>query len=178
MLFDRQPVLRGELIELRPLRPDDFDALFAAASDPLIWEQHPEPTRYQEATFRGFFATAMESGGAFAAIDRATGQIIGSSRYSGYDPDRRVVEIGWSFLTRAYWGGRYNREMKRLMVAHAFQAVDRVLFVIGPENWRSRKAVEKLGARVSGGGLDERREARVIYELTPAQARASGFLAG
>lgn len=136
-VFDRQPTLRGEFLELRPLRPDDFEALFRVASDPLIWEQHPERTRYQEATFRTFFQDALSSGGALIAIDRATGEIIGSSRYHGYDPARRVVEIGWTFLARAYWGGRYNGEMKRLMLEHAFPWVTRVIFVIGPENRRS-----------------------------------------
>jgi tRNA-Thr(GGU) m(6)t(6)A37 methyltransferase TsaA len=166
--LDRQPVLRGDLLELRPLRGDDFDALFEVASDPLIWEQHPEPTRYQESVFRDFFAEAMKSGGALVAIDRATGAIIGSSRYHGYDPERRVVEIGWTFLARAYWGGRYNGEMKRLMLEHAFPFVDRVIFVIGPENRRSQRAVEKIGGVHAGGMMDLQGRARVVYELTPA----------
>ena len=174
--LDLQPVLRGELVELRPLRADDFDALFAVASDPLVWVQHPEPTRCEEPTFRRFFADAMASGGALLALDRATGQVIGSSRYYGYDSDRRVVEIGWTFLGREYWGGRYNREMKRLMVAHAFQAVDRVIFIIGPENRRSRKAVEKIGGTLAAAETVRGQE-RVVYELTLAQAQASGLLA-
>jgi RimJ/RimL family protein N-acetyltransferase len=175
MPLDRQPVLRGELVELRPLRADDFDALFAVASDPLIWAQHPEPTRCEEPTFRVFFADAMASGGGLLALDRATGQVIGSSRYHGYDPARRVVEIGWSFLARAYWGGRYNGEMKRLMLEHAFRSVDRVIFVIGPENRRSRKAVEKLGGTLAATETVRGQE-RVVYELTRAQAQASGLL--
>ena len=117
--MDKQPVLKGELLELRPLRPEDFDALFAVASDPLIWEQHPEWNRYQEPVFREFFRVAIESGGALVAIDRATGVVIGSSRFHGFDPATGEVEVGWSFLARAYWGGRYNGEMKRLMLEHA-----------------------------------------------------------
>ena len=120
MSFDSQPLLRGELLELRPLRVADFEALFAVAADPLIWEQHPEPLRYQEATFRAFFDEALASGGALVAVDRGSGRVIGSSRYHGYDAERGVVEIGWTFLARAYWGGRYNGEMKRLMLEHAF----------------------------------------------------------
>jgi N-acetyltransferase len=119
--FDRQPVLIGELLALRPLRPDDFDALFRVAADPLIWEQHPEHNRYQEPTFRAFFEEALSSGGALVAVDQTNGEIIGSSRYHGYDENRSVIEIGWSFLARAYWGGRYNGEMKRLMLKHAFK---------------------------------------------------------
>ena len=104
--FDPQPTLRGDLLELRPLRADDFDALFAVAADPLIWEQHPDSDRCQEPVFRAFFAEALASGGALVAIDRADGRVIGSSRFHGYDPAAGVVEIGWTFLARAFWGGR------------------------------------------------------------------------
>ena len=136
----------GELLELRPLRPDDWDALFAVASDPKIWEQHPASDRYTEPVFRQFFREAMESGGAFVILDRATGEIIGSSRYFGYVPEKREIEIGWTFLARSCWGGKYNGELKRLMLDHAFQFVDRVLFFVGPNNLRSQKALEKIGA--------------------------------
>jgi len=165
--FNRQPILRGELLELRPLRADDFEALFRVAADPLIWEQHPDRDRYQETTFRVFFADALASGGALVALDRADGQIIGSSRYHGYDPEHSVIEIGWSFLARAYWGGRYNGEMKRLMLEHAFKTVRRVIFIIGPDNRRSRRAVEKIGAVLAGTMLDGQGRERVAYELTP-----------
>ena len=177
MPFDRQPTLRGELLELRPLRADDFPALFQSAADPLIWEQHPEPDRYKEATFRTFFAEALASGGALLAIDRASGRIIGSSRYHGYDPAASVVEIGWSFLARAYWGGRYNGEMKRLMLAHAFRSVSQVIFVIGPENRRSQRAVEKLGAVPARTTTDRQGRDRLVYELTAelyGRSRVSG----
>jgi RimJ/RimL family protein N-acetyltransferase len=173
--FDRQPSLAGDILDLRPLRVDDFDALFRVASDPLIWEQHPDSDRYQEKVFRGFFEEALASGGALVALDRADGRMIGSSRYHGYDPEQSVVEIGWTFLARAYWGGRYNGEMKRLMLEHAFRSVDRVLFIIGPENRRSQRAVEKIGAVRGGSTLDPQGRERVVYELTPAlYARRGG----
>jgi len=155
-------------LELRPLQAQDFDALFRAAADPLIWEQHPEPNRYQEVPFRIFFEEALASGGALVAAERATGQIIGSSRYHGYDAAQSVVEIGWSFLARAYWGGRYNAEMKRLMLEHAFRWVDRVVFFIGPSNLRSQRAVEKIGGVLAGTTTDAKGRERLIYELTPA----------
>ena len=147
MEFDLQPTLRGELIELRPLRPDDFDALFSVASDPLIWEQHPESDRYQRDVFQKYFDGALESKGAFAIIERESGRIIGSSRYCNLDPGNSEVEIGWTFLERKFWGGSYNRELKKLMLDHAFQFVDRVVFVVGEKNLRSQKALEKIGAR-------------------------------
>ena len=162
---DLQPVLRGELLELRPLRPDDFEPLYAVASDPLIWEQHPVRDRHLVEVFREFFRTGLESGGGLVALDRRDGAIIGSSRYHGHDPVRREVEIGWTFLARRYWGGRYNGEMKRLMLEHAFGFVDRVIFVIGPQNFRSRRAVEKIGATLAGSRVDESGRESVVYKL-------------
>jgi N-acetyltransferase len=143
--FDLQPRLLGELIEVRALRSEDWEELFAVASDPLIWEQHPARDRYREDVFREFFREALETGSAFVVIDRKTGKIIGSSRYFGFDQQESVVEIGWTFLARAYWGGEYNGELKRLMLDHAFKFVERIVFVIGVTNFRSQKAVEKIG---------------------------------
>ena len=150
MSFDLQPNLKGDLIELRPLRPEDWDDLFAVASDTLIWKQHPESDRYKEEVFRTFFQGALESGGAFVVIDAKSKQIIGSTRFHGYDPEKSEVEIGWTFLARKYWGGRHNREMKQLMLAHAFQFVENVVFYVGENNMRSRRATEKIGAIESG----------------------------
>ena len=146
MAFDLQPHLKGELLELRPLATNDWGELFAVASDSLIWEQHPEPDRYREDVFRGFFEEAMQSGGAFVIIDRKSQQIIGSTRFYGYDPEKSEIEIGWTFLARKYWGGRYNAEMKRLLLNHAFKFVESVVFFVGQDNVRSQKAMEKLGA--------------------------------
>lgn len=166
MPFELQPHLTGDLLELRPLVPADFDALFAVASDPLIWEQHPDSDRYQEEVFRGFFRGAVESGGALVAIDRADGRVVGSSRYFGYDAAASEVEIGWSFLARSHWGGVYNGEMKRLMLAHAFRFVDNVVFLIGPQNWRSRKAVEKIGGVLIGTRTNTVGRESVVYRIT------------
>jgi len=145
--IDLQPTLTGDLIELRPLCPADFDALFSAASDPLIWEQHPESDRYQRGVFQKYFGGALESKGAFAILERKSGRIIGSSRYCNLDPGKSEVEVGWTFLQRKFWGGSYNRELKKLMLDHAFQFVERVVFVVGEKNLRSQKALEKIGAR-------------------------------
>ena len=147
MSLDLQPTLHGELLHLRPLRAADFEAGYSAANDPLIWEQHPERDRYKREVFQKFFDGAMESGGAFAVIERATGKIIGSSRYCNLSPDGEEIEIGWTFLERRFWGGKYNGEMKRLMLEHALPRVKRVVFVIGENNVRSRKAVERIGAK-------------------------------
>ena len=166
MPFDLQPDLKGELLELRPLREEDFDELYAAASDPLIWEQHPDKVRYREDVFRQFFQDAMESGGALIAIDRKNGKIIGSSRFNAYDEAKSEVEIGWTFLARSYWGGTYNREMKRLMLRRGFRFVDRVVFLVGRQNIRSQRAIERLGAVRVGSRADSAGRDSLIYLIT------------
>src|SRR2546423_8551773 len=146
MPFDLQPHLKSEFIELRPLTPEDWDDLFAVASDPLIWKQHPESDRYKKGVFKVFFREALESGGAFVVIDKQSHRVVGSTRFYGYDPDKSEIEIGWTFLARKYWGGRYNREMKDLLLNHAFKVVERGVFFVGEKNFRSQKAMEKIGA--------------------------------
>jgi RimJ/RimL family protein N-acetyltransferase len=166
MPFDLQPILRGELLELRPLRPEDFQDLYAVASDPLIWEQHPSHDRYKEEVFQGFFREALESGGALIATDSKDGRVIGSSRFHGYDADRSEVEIGWTFLARSHWGSVYNREMKQLMLRHAFKYVNSVIFLVGPQNWRSQKAMEKIGGVRVGSRPDARGRDHFVYQIT------------
>jgi N-acetyltransferase len=163
--FDHQPVLKGKLVELRPLRSEDFDDLYAVASDPLIWEQHPVRNRHEEAVFRDFFREALASGGALVAIDSEAQQVIGSSRFHAYNEERSEVEIGWTFLARSHWGGLYNGEMKRLMLQHAFRFVDRVVLLIGPQNLRSQRAAEKIGGVRVGSRPDGSGQDRYVYEL-------------
>jgi RimJ/RimL family protein N-acetyltransferase len=157
--FDPQPYLAGELVEVRPLRADDFDALAEAASDPLIWEQHPDDRHLPE-RFALFFDEHLASGGALAVVDRRDGRIVGTTRFHGYDAARGEVEIGWTFLRRSHWGGVVNGELKRLLIEHAFRSVETVVFLVHAGNRRSRRAVEKLGAVESG----ERRD-MVMYAL-------------
>jgi len=169
--MDRQPVLEGERLRLRPLVPDDWDALFAVAADPEVWALHPMHDRWQEPVFRDFFADALAKGGALAVIDKASGALVGSSRFQAHDPAAGgSVEIGWTFLARSHWGGTFNRELKRLMLAHALRFVERVDFRVGENNLRSRRAMEKIGGR-----LTERSDMaetpsgpirHVVYEIT------------
>lgn len=165
MSFDYQPVLRGQLLVLRPLRAEDRDALYAVAADPLIWEQHPDKTRCEPEGFGRFFREALDSGGALVALDAGTGAIVGSSRFHGYDADAGEVEIGWTFLARSRWGGRANGEMKRLMLAHAFRFVGRVVFLIDPRNFRSQRAVEKIGAVRTGTRRDPSGREVLVFAL-------------
>ncbi|MCT2398690.1 GNAT family N-acetyltransferase [Novosphingobium mangrovi (ex Huang et al. 2023)] len=178
--MDRQPVLEGDRLSLRPLRPDDWRALYVVASDPQIWAGHPSYDRWQEPVFRKFFADAMTRGGALAIIDKhaqssaagAGGEIIGSSQFD--EPELTgpgEIEIGWSFLARKYWGRGYNAEFKRLMLAHALAHYERAIFQVGEDNAISRKAMENIGGVLTdrtrmlerGGGVMVR---HVIYEVT------------
>ena len=144
------------------------------AADPLIWEQHPANDRYQQEQFRVFFREALESGGALVAIDTKDGRVIGSSRFHGYDGDKSEVEIGWTFLARSHWGGRYNGEMKQLMLQHAFRFVDRVVFLVGLHNRRSQRAVEKLGGVRVGSRPDASGRDSIVYEITAATFAPGG----
>ena len=148
---DWQPRLQGRLLQLRPVTAEDRAPLFAAASDPRIWALHPASDRWQEAVFRAYFEDRLASGGALVAVEVASGAVIGWSSYSGEFVEPGEIEIGWTFLGRDYWGGAYNGEMKRLMLAHAFRFVDRVILRIGETNARSRRAAEKIGAKLQPG---------------------------
>jgi RimJ/RimL family protein N-acetyltransferase len=153
-------------VTLRPLLASDHDALYAVAADPLIWEQHPDRTQHQPTGFQRFFQEALASGGALIASETNTEQVIGSSRFHAYDPDRDEVEIGWTFLARAYWGGRYNGEMKQLMLRHAFRFVHRVVFLVDPANVRSQRAVEKIGAVPAGRRRDGAGRESLLFAVT------------
>ncbi len=150
MEFDLQPSLENDLIKIQPLMPEDFDLLFEVASDPHVWEQHPNKDRYKREVFQNFFKGAIESKGAFLVFDNKSDKPIGSSRYYGFDSEKKTVSIGYTFLAKEHWGTTYNRALKTLMLDHAFRFVNEVTFHIGAVNIRSQKAIEKLGARKTG----------------------------
>ena len=174
MVPDRQPVLEGALVTLRPTVAEDRTPRFAVASDPLIWEVHPAHDRWQRPVFDAFFDAGMASGGNLTILDRSTGAVIGASRYDGWKADADEIEIGWTFLARTYWGGLYNREIKALMLDHIHRFVGTATFMVGEDNVRSRRAMEKIG-----GVLRDADEVRmmagvpkrhVIYEIRRAAA--------
>lgn len=176
MPFELQPTLKGDLVDLRPLRAGDFHDLYAVASDPLIWQQHPIQDRYKEDVFKEFFREALESRGALIAIDCRDGRVIGSSRFHGYDKDRNEIEIGWTFLARSHWGGLYNREVKQLMLRHAFRFVTSVIFLVGPQNVRSQRAIEKIGAVCVGSRPDADGRESLVYQIIASTAFGSPLL--
>ena len=165
MSFDFRPTLNGLNLMIRPLEENDRDSLYDTASDPLIWEQHPS-NRHNRDEFNEFFTESLLSGGALTVIDKCSDKIIGSSRFHGYNKNNRSVEIGWTFLARAYWGGKYNGELKQLMINHAFKFVETVIFYVDSSNIRSQISVEKIGGR-RDNDLDN--QGRVIYRINKSE---------
>ena len=174
---DFQPTLVGPTIAIRPVAAGDWLQLYAAASDPEIWKVHPVRDRYTELEFKKFFESAIDSKMGFVFVDRATGRLIGSSRYYGYEPERSEIEIGWTFIVRSRWGGAANREVKRLMLDHAFSFVDTVVFWVGEQNWRSQGAMTKIGGIKREGLLTRALSGDtpyVIFEITKERYRQGG----
>jgi RimJ/RimL family protein N-acetyltransferase len=173
MPFELQPSLEDQQIRLRPLQAGDFEGLYAVASDPLIWEQHPNRERYRREVFANYFRGAMESGGALLIRDSQSDAILGSSRYYDCDDARGCVAIGYTFIARSHWARGYNRALKTLMLDHAFQFVERVVFHVGANNMRSRMAMQKLGAALTGEAAisyyGEPSNLNVIYEMQRAR---------
>lgn len=143
---DLQPTLESPAVLLRPLKAEDFESLYLTASDPNIWAQHPNKDRWQREVFHKYFQGAMESKGAFLIIDKATGQIAGSSRFYDYNETEKTILIGYTFYAVKFWGTGLNPAVKRLMMDHIFQFVDKVRFQIGAANFRSQIAIQRLGA--------------------------------
>jgi RimJ/RimL family protein N-acetyltransferase len=162
--------LENDKVSLTPVKPEDFERLYAVASDPLIWEQHPSKERYKREVFEVYFKGAIESGTAYLITEKNSGEVMGSTRYYGYDPVKSEVNIGYTFLARKFWGGKYNPSVKRLMLQNAFRLVDRVHFHVGASNLRSQKAMEKLGAKKIGekqmSYYGERDNLNFIYEIS------------
>jgi RimJ/RimL family protein N-acetyltransferase len=155
VIFDLQPRLVGDNLSLRPLVRADYEPLYRAASDPLIWAQHPEPLRWQREIFDALFERLTGLGGALLVTDQLSEAVIGVSSYYDHRLDSQDIVIGYTFLTRPFWGGRYNAELKLLMLRHAFQFVETVWFHVGKQNTRSQKAMEKIGAQLSHEMLRE-----------------------
>ncbi|KIC92654.1 GNAT family N-acetyltransferase [Flavihumibacter solisilvae] len=170
MKIDLQPTLENESIILRPLQQLDFETLYNVASDPAIWVQHPNKDRWKKEVFTGFFEGAMQSGGAFLVMDKATGSAIGSTRFYDYNPDDRSIFIGYTFYATACWGKGINPMVKALMLEYIFKFVDKVHFHIGAENIRSQIAITRLGAIKIGEQevtyFGETPKLNFVYEIT------------
>ncbi len=143
-------ILENENIILQPLQEQDFERLYNVASDPKIWEQHPNPDRWKKEVFTKFFQEGMESQGAYIILDKATNEVIGSSRFYNHDEKDNSIFIGYTFYGTKFWGTGVNAQVKKMMLDYIFQYVDLVKFYAGENNYRSKKALEKLGATLKG----------------------------
>jgi len=146
MNINTQKILENGNYILLPLNEADFEELYEAASDPKIWEQHPNKDRWKKEIFRNFFDGALQSKGAFKIMDRTSNNVIGSTRFYDYNSKDNSILIGYTFFSRQYWGKRANSSVKKLMLDYIFQFVDTVNFHIGAENIRSQISIERLGA--------------------------------
>lgn len=144
-MYIQPSYLVNDIVELVPLKQSDFEELYAVASDPLIWEQHPNPDRYKKEVFEVYFKGAIASGGAFLIKDPSTNDILGCTRFYDFNETEKSVLIGYTFFARSCWGRGINHAVKHLMLDYAFQFVDKVIFHVGANNIRSQKAMEKLG---------------------------------
>lgn len=142
-----QPVLENEKAILYPLQEDDFEALYAVASDPNIWAQHPNKDRWKRDVFRTFFDGALQSGGAYKIVAKSTGQVAGSTRIYNHNAEDNSILIGYTFYATAYWGKGINHAVKTLMLNYLFEHVAQVYFHIGADNKRSQISIERLGAK-------------------------------
>lgn len=170
MQFDIQPILENKKVILYPLAEWDFDDLYKAASDPGVWEQHPNPNRWKLEEFRTYFEGAIQSKGAFKIVDKQTGAIIGSTRFYDYSEQENSILIGYTFLASEYWGKGFNHAVKSLMLDYIFQFVTKVYFHIGAKNIRSQIAISRIGA-VKCGELDvnyygEESRLNFVYEIS------------
>lgn len=167
--FDIQLALENDTILMLPLEEGDFEALHQVASDPLIWEQHPNKDRWQKEVFRVYFEGAMKSRGAYKIIDKASGQIAGSTRIYDYDEAESSILIGYTFYARTYWGKGVNLAVKSLMLNYLFQFISKVGFHIGAQNVRSQIAIGRLGAQKTGeqevAYYGESSKLNYIYEI-------------
>jgi RimJ/RimL family protein N-acetyltransferase len=156
--------LEGSLVVLEPLKPGHERGLFEAAQDPRIWRYLPtgvgggtfDPAGSRE-SFRAWLRSALAASGAgkeaaFATLDARTGEPIGSTRYLALRPEHRGLEIGWTWLSPAFWGTGANVEAKLLMLEHTFERLEclRVEFKTDARNERSRAALAALPAKFEG----------------------------
>ena len=164
-----QATLENENVKLVPLNPNDLEELFSVASDPKIWEQHPNKDRYQREVFEKFFQGAIESKGAFKIMDKSSNEVAGSTRFYDYNPKENSIFIGYTFYATKFWGSKLNPQVKKLMLDYIFQFVDKVNFHVGKDNIRSQKAMEKLGAKkvdeVNVAYFGEPEKLNVVFEI-------------
>jgi len=163
--FDRQPTLEGSKFSLRPLAASDRDAFIAVAGDPLIWEEHPEADRASAEKLEGYFADALDSGGALV-VTTADGEVVGSSRFEAADEDGERILVDHTFLARPYWAREDYTEVKGLLFDHAFTVFETVELRVGVDNARTRGAIEDLLGAVYVDTVQTPLGDHAVYEVS------------
>ena len=170
MNFSIQPTLENDHLKLIPLKGEDFEKLYLVASDPKVWEQHPNKERYKREVFQIFFNGAVESKGAFLILDKQTEEVLGSSRFYDFKENDQSILIGYTFYGTNSWGKNINGVVKKLMLDYIFQFVEVVIFHVGKDNIRSVKAMTKLGAENTGeeeiAYFGEDSKTNVVFRIT------------
>lgn len=173
MEFDPQHFFENDLLTASALKAEDFDELYLAASDPEVWANHPNKNRYQLSEFTNFFKGAMESGGAYAVRDKASGRVIGSTRFYDLNKNEKSVLIGYTFYAKEFWGKNYNLSLKRMMIEYAFFFLDKIIFHIGAVNVPSQNSIVKLGAKkvaeLEVAYFGEAPKLNYVYELNKSE---------
>ena len=137
----------NNLFSLIQIKKEDFLELYFVAKDYNIWEQHPENDRWKKDKFYIFFNKGLQNNfGFLKIIDKNCNKVIGSTRFYSYDKVDDAIRIGFTFISKEYWGTSTNFLIKQIMIDYAFKYLSKIYFDIGNNNLRSRKAVEKLGA--------------------------------
>lgn len=149
-------VLEGRHVRLEPLSLQHLDALCAVGLDPDLWRWTTNHVATRD-DMRRYVETALaeqQTGVSlpFATVERATGTVVGSTRFGNVSPANRRVEIGWTWVAAPWQRTAVNTEAKLLLLAHAFDTLNclRVEFKTDALNERSRRAIERLGAREEG----------------------------
>ncbi|MEJ5089449.1 GNAT family N-acetyltransferase [Sphingobacterium faecium] len=145
--FSIQIQLENNQVRLIPVQQEDLETLYAVAQDPKVWEQHPNKNRFERAVFENFFEGALLSRGAYLIQDKNSNETLGSTRFYNYNSDENSIFIGYTFYATKTWGTGINPQVKNMMLDYIFDHVDIVYFHVGNDNERSKKAMEKLGAK-------------------------------
>ena len=150
-------------LSLSQIKKESFEDLYLVASDPVIWEQHPESDRWKKEKFSIFFFFFLPNKfGLLLIFDTHNNPIFGSTRFYSYNKIDKAIRIGFTFISQKYWGTSTNFYVKKMMLDYTFKYLEKVYFDIGTNNFRSRKAVEKLGAIL----FSDNKKGDVVYILT------------
>jgi len=148
--------LEGNYVRLVPLSKIHRTELIEAISDGELWKLFvtlvPQVEDIDDFIENAISAHKNGDGLAFATIDKASGRVIGSTRFMKASLANKRVEIGFTFIAKSFQKTRVNTEAKLLMLTHAFDAMrlNRVEFITDYLNHTSRSAILRLGAKEEG----------------------------